>query len=117
MFMLITPDKYDHFAPQLESMFALRYRVFTDRLGWVKGQNGIERDDYDDLSPTYVIHQQEDDEVTACVRLLPTTGRNMLRDSFPQLLDGADAPEGQELWESSRFAVDTNALKKKAKTP
>jgi acyl homoserine lactone synthase len=40
------------------------------------------------------------------VRLLPTTGPTMLREVFPELLDGRSPPESSEIWESSRFAVD-----------
>jgi N-acyl-L-homoserine lactone synthetase len=44
--------------------------------------------------------------VQGCVRLLPTTGPNMLRDTFPALLDGQAAPTSDAIWESSRFGVD-----------
>src|SRR3546814_13625445 len=39
-------------------------------------------------------------------RMLPTTGPYMLRDVFPQLLDGLPPPCGPRIWEGSRFAVD-----------
>src|SRR6185312_14145178 len=38
------------------------------------------------------------------LRLLPTTGPNMLRDVFPELLDG-DVIESATIWESSRICV------------
>jgi N-acyl-L-homoserine lactone synthetase len=38
------------------------------------------------------------------LRLLPTTGPNMLRDVFPQLLDG-DTVESATIWESSRICT------------
>src|SRR3546814_12561947 len=38
--------------------------------------------------------------------MLPTTGPYMLRDVFPQLLDGLPPPCGPRIWEGSRFAVD-----------
>lgn len=40
------------------------------------------------------------------MRLLPTTGATMLRDTFPALLDGRAAPVSDTTWESSRFGVD-----------
>jgi acyl homoserine lactone synthase len=43
------------------------------------------------------------------VRLLPSTGATMLRDTFPVLLDGAPAPASSTIWESSRFALDVSA--------
>ena len=32
----------------------------------------------------------------------------MLKDTFPQLLDGHDAPVGRHIWELSRFAIETD---------
>jgi acyl homoserine lactone synthase len=40
------------------------------------------------------------------VRLLPSTGPTMLRDTFPVLLDEVPAPISPTIWESSRFALD-----------
>jgi N-acyl-L-homoserine lactone synthetase len=88
-------------------MHRLRRRVFKDRLDWtVSVSNGLEADQYDNLSPTYLLGIDGQD-VVGCVRLLPTTGRNMLADTFPVLLDGRAAPTSTRIWESSRFCVDT----------
>jgi acyl homoserine lactone synthase len=88
-------------------MHRLRRRVFRDRLEWdVSVSDGLEVDRYDALSPTYLLGIDRQD-VVGCVRLLPTTGRNMLADTFPILLDGQAAPKDAKIWESSRFCVDT----------
>lgn len=88
-------------------MHRLRRRVFSDRLDWkVSVSDGLEIDQYDALSPTYLLVVDGRD-VIGCVRLLPTTGRNMLADTFPVLLDGRVAPKTVRIWESSRFCVDT----------
>ena len=88
-------------------MHRLRRRVFRDRLEWeVSVSDGLEVDRYDALSPTYLLGIDGQD-VVGCVRLLPTTGRNMLADTFPVLLDGRAAPTSTRIWESSRFCVDT----------
>src|SRR6202047_5054404 len=88
-------------------MHRLRRRVFRDRLEWeVSVSDGLEVDRYDALSPTYLLGIDGQD-VVGCVRLLPTTGRNMLADTFPVLLDGWGAPTSTRIWESSRFCVDT----------
>jgi len=50
--------------------------------------------------------QSSDDRLQGCVRLLPSAGPNMLRDTFPALLDGRPAPVSPQIWESSRFALD-----------
>ena len=91
-------------------MHRLRRRVFRDRLEWdVAVSDGLEIDRYDALSPTYLLGIDRQD-VVGCVRLLPTTGRNMLADTFPVLLDGGAAPTSTRIWESSRFCVDTKSV-------
>ncbi|WP_035978060.1 acyl-homoserine-lactone synthase [Bradyrhizobium sp. th.b2] len=88
-------------------MHRLRGRVFKERLDWdVAVAGGLEIDHYDALKPTYLLALERRD-VVGCVRLLPTTGRNMLADTFPVLLDGHAAPRAARIWESSRFCVDT----------
>ncbi|SCB52513.1 acyl homoserine lactone synthase [Bradyrhizobium yuanmingense] len=90
-------------------MHRLRGRVFKDRLDWdVSVSNGLEIDQYDTFNPTYLLALEQGD-VVGCVRLLPTTGRNMLADTFPVLLDGNPAPKATTIWESSRFCVDTKS--------
>jgi acyl homoserine lactone synthase len=91
-------------------MHRLRGRVFKDRLDWdVSVSNGLEIDHYDTCKPTYLLAVEQID-VVGCVRLLPTTGRNMLADTFPVLLDGNPAPKSARIWESSRFCVDTKTV-------
>jgi acyl homoserine lactone synthase len=96
-----------HDSALARGMHRLRGRVFKERLDWdVSVSDGLEIDQYDTFMPTYLL-AVEQDEVVGCVRLLPTTGRNMLADTFPVLLDGNAAPKATGIWESSRFCVDT----------
>ncbi|MCK1478248.1 GNAT family N-acetyltransferase [Bradyrhizobium sp. 197] len=91
-------------------MHRLRGRVFKERLDWdVPVSDGLEIDQYDTFNPTYLLAVEQSD-VAGCVRLLPTTGRNMLADTFPVLLDGNPAPRAARIWESSRFCVDTKTV-------
>jgi acyl homoserine lactone synthase len=88
-------------------MHRLRRRVFRNRLDWkVSVSDGLEIDQYDALTPTCLLGVDRRD-VVGCVRLLPTTGPNMLADTFPVLLDGRAAPKNAKIWESSRFCVNT----------
>ena len=98
-----------HDSELMLGMHRLRGRVFKERLDWdVSVSDGLEIDQYDTFKPTYLL-AVEQDEVVGCVRLLPTTGRNMLADTFPVLLDGHAAPKATTIWESSRFCVDTKS--------
>lgn len=95
-------------APLLDSMYALRHAMFSDRLQWkVESHNGREKDWFDRLEPTYVVARSAVNSATASGswRLLPTTGPYMLKDVFPELLHGQSAPQDPRIWEASRFAV------------
>jgi len=90
-------------------MYRLRHEVFHDRLGWeVASDNGMEHDEFDKANPVYVLVRDDDDGILGCWRMLPTTGPNMLRDTFPELLNGQQAPQQPNIWELSRFAVATS---------
>lgn len=96
------------FNPQvLEQLYRFRYRVFKEKLDWdVSCSRGIERDFYDELDPVYIACRQSG-VVMGSWRLLPTTGPYMLRDTFPDLLRGEEAPCASDVWELSRFAIES----------
>jgi acyl homoserine lactone synthase len=107
MMQLITADHYGHFVNDLAEMHRLRHRVFKERLAWeVQSSGDMEIDEFDALHPAYLIQRASDNRVQGCVRLLPSIGPTMLRDTFPILLDGGRAPASPVIWESSRFALD-----------
>jgi len=92
---------------ELCEMHTLRARVFRGRLGWeVPVLSGMEIDGYDALEPRYML-MRDGETLRGCWRLLPTEGPYMLKDSFPQLLDGQEAPSDPQIWELSRFAIET----------
>lgn len=94
--------------PQLESMYRLRCRVFKERLGWeIECPGGLDIDVYDRLHPVYALYSPTRQEVEGCWRILPTTGPNMLRDIFPFLVEDGAPPADDDIWEISRFAVDS----------
>lgn len=94
-------------AELMDEMFRMRAEVFSGRLGWeVSLTDGREIDRFDHEDPLYLFSLDEATEaLQGAVRLLPTTGPNMLRDVFPILVPGG-APESPLIWESSRFAVN-----------
>ena len=97
-------DKRD--SSNLAEIFRIRHDVFKVRLDWnVVVHDGMERDRFDDLSPTYLFAQDMQTGAKGCFRLLPTTGPYMLRDIFPELLHGAPAPCAPDILEISRFGV------------
>jgi len=94
-------------SKELWEMHTLRAKVFRGRLGWeVPVLSGMEIDGYDALEPRYML-MRDGETLRGCWRLLPTEGPYMLKDSFPQLLDGQEAPSDPHIWELSRFAIET----------
>jgi len=94
-------------SKELWEMHTLRAKVFRGRLGWeVPVLSGMEIDGYDALEPRYML-MRDGETLRGCWRLLPTEGPYMLKDSFPQLLDGQEPPSDPHIWELSRFALET----------
>lgn len=90
----------------LESLYRFRTEMFYKRLKWdLNIDKGLEKDQYDEVNPVYLLSRNHLDEVQSCARLLPTTGPYMLREVFSQMLQGEAAPENDSVWELSRFAV------------
>lgn len=107
MMQLITADYYGQFINDISDMHRLRLRVFGQRLDWeVQISGDMEIDEFDALHPAYLIQRSSDNRIQGCVRMLPSTGPTMLRDTFPILMGGAPAPASPTVWESSRFALD-----------
>lgn len=111
MLQLVTPADHAACADALAEMYRVRFRVFKNRLDWdVSTSEDMERDAYDDLGPVYLLQRNTAGDLTGCVRLLPTTGPTMLRDTFPILLHGGPMPCDPSIWETSRFAFDQRYL-------
>jgi acyl homoserine lactone synthase len=114
MLQLINPERYGEFIDALAEMHRLRYRIFKERLGWdVQVSGDLEMDEFDACQPAYLVQKDDDGRIQGCVRLLPTIGPTMLRDTFPVLLDGESAPASDAIWESSRFGVDLSSRDEK----
>jgi acyl homoserine lactone synthase len=107
MLKLIEGSYASFFPRETDAMFRNRAQTFSERLGWdVVVKNGYERDVFDDANPLYLVSVDPDtEEYWGSLRLLPTTGPNMLRDVFPYLLGEGQVIESATIWESSRICV------------
>jgi len=111
MIRLIQGRDRRNFPREIDEMFRLRANVFRDRLGWdVIVKDGWEIDRFDELDPLYLLCLDEREAVRGSVRLLPTTGPNMLNDVFSALLPEGNPVRSALMWESSRFSVDHSSL-------
>ncbi|MDQ0513458.1 acyl-homoserine-lactone synthase TraI [Ancylobacter amanitiformis] len=105
---VVTPAQYEAYADLLAQMRRLRAAVFSGRLEWdVTIENGEERDQYDDVQPSYVLAVTASGWVAGCCRLLPAVGPTMLERTFPQLLANGALEAHAAMIESSRFCVNT----------
>jgi N-acyl-L-homoserine lactone synthetase len=84
MLKLIEGSYASFFPKEMDAMFRNRAETLSERLGWeVKVKDGYERDRFDDANPLYLVSVDPDTEdYWGSLRLLPTTGPNMLRDVF-----------------------------------
>jgi acyl homoserine lactone synthase len=111
MIRIVTKDNAGRHVSNLHQMHRLRKMVFKDRLSWDVTVSGeLEVDEFDGLGPNYLLSTDRYGTVNGCVRLLPTTGPNMLRDIFPSLATKAAVPCSERVWEASRFAVSSNTV-------
>ncbi len=108
MIRVIQGSESHHHPEIMDQMFRIRAAVFKDRLDWdVVVTDGWERDRFDDADPLYLVSlDPETEQVRGSLRLLPTTGPNMLRDVFPVLLGPGEVVESPLIWESSRFSIN-----------
>ena len=108
LILTVAPGQYEHQNSYLKQMHRLRAEVFGNRLEWdVAIEDGGERDQYDELSPTYILATFGGQRVVGCARLLPASGPTMLERTFPQLLATGSLGATTAIIESSRFCVDT----------
>lgn len=107
--LTVSPDRYVDHSDLLTQMHRLRAAVFGERLEWdVSIADAGERDEYDDLDPTYILAVTDGQKVVGCARLLPALGPTMLEQTFPQLLESGSLNASAQMIESSRFCVDTS---------
>lgn len=111
MIILVNGAERNEFAFIMNEMHKIRTQVFHDRLKWdVKVENGLEQDRFDLENPLYLISIDEHSgALRGALRMLPTTGPNMLRDVFPMLLEDGNVVESANIWEVSRFALAKGA--------
>lgn len=83
-----------------------RHEVFVELLGWdLDTPKGIEQDQFDRQDTVYVIARNSEGRINGCARLLPTTKPYLLKEVFPELLNGLTPPISSDIWELSRFAA------------
>jgi acyl homoserine lactone synthase len=115
MIRVISLENAHKFGQVLPSLFRLRQRMFIDLQGWeIPSYNGMEYDTYDNPATIYLVHQEEDGEVTGMVRTYPTDRPYMLEEHWPHIVQRCALPKSPNVREGSRFVIDNRiSLEKK----
>lgn len=96
-------------AIDLADIFAYRYRIFVELLGWsIPGcTQGCEMDQFDTENTIYVYARNDKGNICAHARLLPTDKPYLLADVFPELMPDPSCPppRSEKIWELSRYST------------
>jgi acyl-homoserine lactone synthase len=91
----------------LEKVYRFRHRHFVERLKWeaLRKPDGREIDQFDGPDCVHVVGV-EGEAVISYVRLLPTTRPHLQSHVYPEILQGAAAPTGPDIYEWTRGSVE-----------
>jgi len=96
-----------HFAGDaLPAMFRLRYQVFIERERYeVPSYNGMEWDQFDNPAAHYLLRRDRQGRAAGVARMIPTTERYMVKDLWPDMVEGGELPSRPDVWELTRVGV------------
>jgi N-acyl-L-homoserine lactone synthetase len=90
----------------LPAMFRLRHQVFIEREGYdVPSYNRMEWDQFDNPATHYLLRRDEHGHADGVARLIPTTERYMVKELWPELVNGQALPSQPDVWELTRVGV------------
>lgn len=91
-----------------DEVWRFRHRHFVERFGWeaIRRSDGREIDQFDTDTAIHLVLKNQADELVGYTRLLPTLGPHLLRDVYPELLDGAELPTGEKIFEFTRCVAE-----------
>lgn len=108
MITAVTLDNIDRYHDLYIQHFQLRQREFIDRQEYdVFTHDGMEFDRYDSPSAVYLIHTLDGKQVLGASRLTKTVHGCMLADLWPSLVDDKSLLQGADIWEGTRFCIDS----------
>lgn len=113
MMQMITEANMALHEKTMEDVWAFRHRHFVDRFEWhaLRKPDQREIDQFDDDNAIH-LPLVLDGRVVGYTRLLRTDGPHLLSDVYPELMDGAPWPRGEDIVEWTRCVAEpgvTNA--------
>ncbi len=92
----------------MPSMLRLRYKEFKERQSYnIPTFKDMEYDAYDTPATVYVVWRDEQGIVRGCSRMAPTDRAYMIKDLWPTFVTTMPLPCQEDIWESSRFCIDS----------
>jgi acyl-homoserine lactone synthase len=93
------------YLDEIEQMHRHRHRVFVEGMKWkaLESPDGLDIDEFDTPNATYLLAIDGEGIVRGSCRLIPSWRPHMLRNLFPDYVEG-DAPNGPGVWEWTRHA-------------
>ncbi len=100
---IVTTANRHQYLDEIEAMHRLRYRLFVDLMGWkaLESADRLDIDEFDNANATYLILIDDEGVVRGSARFTPTWRPNMLKNLFPEYVDG-EPPVGPGIWEWTR---------------
>ncbi|WP_137158205.1 acyl-homoserine-lactone synthase [Rhizobium sp. FKL33] len=110
MLKVVTSQNIDENAHLMENVWRFRHTQFVERLGWreLRSEDGRERDRFDDDDAVHLVAARGD-TVVGYTRLLRTSGPHLLRDVYPELMQGRSWPQEADIYEWTRCISDEKA--------
>ncbi|GJL92152.1 acyl-homoserine-lactone synthase [Hyphococcus sp.] len=115
MVEVITRDNAHLYGDLLQDMYAMRYRVAVEQLGWaIPGiEPGADKDNFDKADTIYFICPDiSGTRALACARLNPTTEPHLMSEVFAERCVSEPLPRGASIYELSRYIVDHRSMSK-----
>lgn len=105
---ILGADAHDY-EDILEQVWRFRHRQFVERLRWEACRRPDERE-IDQFDGDEAIHLPllVDGQVVGYSRLLPTLKPHLLSDVYPHLMDGAEWPRGERIFEWTRCIAEVS---------
>lgn len=107
MLYAVTIENAHRFGDVLPQLLRLRYKQFRERQGYdVRVFKDMEFDQYDTPETVYLVRLDEQNRVQGTSRLNPTSSPYMLKDLWPEMVEGHPLPCAADVWEGTRICID-----------
>ncbi len=106
---IVSIENMHEYGDVMPSMLRLRYKEFKERQSYnIPTFKDMEYDAYDTPATVYVVWRDDSGIVRGCSRMAPTDIGYMIKDLWPNMVTDIDLPNDDDIWESSRFAIDSD---------